>query len=384
MLLNKVKLIMCFIQIIHQSICVDLNNITHEDVKTLEMEYPNIMRVILKYHPYYIKQINGIKYCPLPWSHTLNNEEVAYEGIEIINKTLIEVVNNCVAYKKYILGYAIILNAIESMGFTYMYRFCEFAIEINKKGAPITDYLEDFGRILAKLVPILNREIISTESYECILNVYKIHENKYNNVDEDYRNDLLTCMNLINDKVHFLTEPYKESMNNMSINQLKATHIYNNGIIHDLLILKIDFPSFKHLTGDENQTSCTICKKNIGMFSEIHIFLPCGHGWCCRYCFQLMTKCPDCHQEITCTQDIHIQIPTKIIGKGYRNLWPRCVLDGREARCIECRSQIKDVNPSNRHVMRPCGHGWYCNNCISIKNCSACDWNTTSTLCVNL
>ncbi|XP_050521293.1 uncharacterized protein LOC126894372 isoform X3 [Daktulosphaira vitifoliae] len=387
MFLNKLKLLIFFIQTINHSICeVDLNNITFQHLETLRMEYRNIMQDILQNHPYYIKRKNGVKYCPVPYSHAVDNEEVPYEGIEIINRELKYVVKNCVYEKKYALAYIIILNAIESIGLTYMYRFCEFAIEMNKKGASISDHLKEFSNNLHyKIIPIFNREWISPIPYDCILNVYKKHERnhenyKFTNVDEVYMSDLLDCKNLMKEKVNFISE-FK---NNITMDDLVMTQDYNN--INIKRLLPNDFSGFKRIVGYKNQTLCTGCTdmRYSGTVRVIHIFLPCRHGWSCQYCNVLNNQCPVCHERITGTQVIQIETPTRIIKKGFLSLQPRCFFDGREARCISCRSQIKDVNPPNKYVMIPCGHGWYCSICIDSAICTKCETKFEDKLCVNL
>ncbi|XP_050527060.1 uncharacterized protein LOC126897457 isoform X6 [Daktulosphaira vitifoliae] len=390
MILNNVKLILFFIHTFKQSICVNLNNITLTDIKTLQNEYPNIMRVMLKDHPYYIFSYNELKYCPVHFSHLVDCERVPYEGIEIIDRSLTGVVDDCIDYEKYTLGYAIIVNAIESLCFTYMYQFCEFAIEMNKLGANISLYLDQFSENLkSKIVPIFNKEWISPEPYECILNVYKEHEHKYKNyefnkVDEKYMSDLLICKNLMKDKAHFLTELPEKSMNNISKKKLIKIQSDNNKIIEDLLPSSI--PTFKDITGYKNQTLCTGCTtmSHSGTIREIHIFLPCGHGWSCGYCNVLKKQCPACPQQIIGTQVIDIETPASIVENGLLYLLPRCFLDGREARCISCRNQIKDVNPPNKYVMRPCGHGWYCSKCIDSANCTKCRSEFKDKLCVKI
>ncbi|XP_050527080.1 uncharacterized protein LOC126897457 isoform X9 [Daktulosphaira vitifoliae] len=389
MLLNKVKLILFFIHTINQSNCVDLNDITCEDIQDLKMQYPDIMHVTLKDHPNYIFSYNGLKYCPVHFSHLVDYEVVPCEGIEIIDRRLKYVINNCIDYERYTLGYAIIVNAIESLCFTYMYQFCEFAIEMNKLGANISLYLDKFSENLHSIiVPIFNKEWISPEPYECILNVYKEHEYKYknyefNNVDEKYMSDLLSCKNLMKNKVHFLTEPPEKSMNNMSEENLISIQRYNNKIIEELLTKGSD--SYKFITGYKYETSCLgNTYHHSGTISNIHIFLPCGHGWSCGYCNVLKEQCPVCHQQITGTQAIYIETPVSIVEKDLLDLQPRCFLDGREARCISCRNQIKDVHPPSKHVMMPCGDGWYCSKCIDNKNCTICRRECKDKLCVNL
>ncbi|XP_050527024.1 uncharacterized protein LOC126897457 isoform X2 [Daktulosphaira vitifoliae] len=454
MILNNVKLILFFIHTFKQSICVNLNNITLTDIKTLQNEYPNIMRVMLKDHPYYIFSYNELKYCPVHFSHLVDCERVPYEGIEIKDSILEYVVDDCIRYKRYDLGYAIIVNAIESLGFTYMYQFCEFAIEMNKKGANISNFLKIFSKNLkSKIMPIFNKEWISPEPYECILNVYKEHKHKYENyefnkVDEKYMSDLLICKNLMKDKVHFLSKPPEKSMNNMSEQNLISIQMNNNTIIQELLT--IGSGPFKDITGYKYETSCLgDTDHHSGKIGKIHIFLPCGHGWSCENCIVLNEQCPVCHQQITGTQGIHIDTPASIVNNdqtlctgcttmrysgtvsvihiflcghgwscGYCNvlnkqcpvchqpitgtqvihietpasivenglviLQPRCVLDGREARCISCHSQIKDVNPPNKYVMRPCGHGWYCSKCIDSANCTKCRSEFKDKLCVKI
>ncbi|XP_050527050.1 uncharacterized protein LOC126897457 isoform X5 [Daktulosphaira vitifoliae] len=391
MLLNKVKLILFFIHTINQSNCVDLNDITCEDIQDLKMQYPDIMHVTLKDHPNYIFSYNGLKYCPVHFSHLVDYEVVPCEGIEIIDRRLKYVINNCIDYERYTLGYAIIVNAIESLCFTYMYQFCEFAIEMNKLGADISFYLDQFSENLkSKIVPIFNKEWISPEPYECILNVYKEHEHKYknyefNNVDEKYMSDLLICKNLMKDKVHFLTEPPEKSMNNIPKKELIKIQSFNNDVIKGVLTLSSNFCILKDITGYKNQTLCTGCTtmRYSGTVSVIHIFL-CGHGWSCGYCNVLNKQCPVCHQPITGTQVIHIETPASIVENGLVILQPRCVLDGREARCISCHSQIKVVNPPNKYIMRPCGHGWYCSKCINNKICTNCKRECKDKLCVKL
>ncbi|XP_050527075.1 uncharacterized protein LOC126897457 isoform X8 [Daktulosphaira vitifoliae] len=389
MLLNKVKLILFFIHTINQSICVNLNNITCRDIQDLKMQYPYMMHVTLKDHPNYIFSYNGLKYCPVHFSHVIDCERVPCEGIEITDGTLECVINSCFNHKRYTLGYAIILNAIESLGFTYMYQFCEFAIEMNKIGANISYYLDQFSEILHSIiVPIFNKEWISPEPYECILNVYKEYRHKYKNyefnkVDEKYMSDLLICKNLMKDKVHFLTDLPKKSMNNISKKKLIKIQSDNNEIIERLLPSSIS--TFKDITGYKNETLCLgSTLHNSGKIREIRIFLTCGHGWSCRYCDVLNKQCPVCHQPITGTQDIHIETPASIVENGLVILQPRCVLDGREARCISCHSQIKDVNPPNKYVMRPCGHGWYCSKCIDSANCTKCRSEFKDKLCVKI
>ncbi|XP_050527114.1 uncharacterized protein LOC126897457 isoform X13 [Daktulosphaira vitifoliae] len=389
MLLNKVKLILFFIHTINQSNCVDLNDVTCQDIQDLKMQYPYMMHVILKDHPNYIFLYNELKYCPVHFGHEVDYEVVPCEGIEIINRRLEYVITNCFNYERYTLGYAIIVNAIESLCFTYMYQFCEFAIEMNKLGANISLYLDRFSENLkSKIVPIFNKEWISPEPYECILNVYKEHEHKYKNyefnkVDEKYLSDLLICKNLMKNKVHFLTEPPEKSMNNMSEENLISIQRYNNKIIEKLLTKGSD--SYKFITGYKYQTSCLGCTlSNSGNVDNIHIFLPCGHGWSCGYCNVLNKQCPVCDQPITGTQAIHIVTPASIVENGLLHLQPRCVLDGREARCISCRSQIKDVHPPSKHVMIPCGHGWYCSKCIDNTSCTICNGLIKDTFRVKL
>ncbi|XP_050521286.1 uncharacterized protein LOC126894370 isoform X2 [Daktulosphaira vitifoliae] len=374
MILNIVKLTLFFIKIINQTFCdVDLTNIKHADVQILQREFPKIMNVSLKEHPYYMKSNNGVMVCPVPYSHVVDYAEVPYEGIEIIDRRLEDVVYNCVAEKKYSLAYIIILNAIESIGVTYIYQFCEFAIEMNKLGADISFYLDQFSENLSELVIIFNKEWISLEPYECILNVYKKHEHKYknyefNNVDDEYMSDLLSCKNLMTDKVYFLTEPAEILMNNMTIDNLIMTQTHNDTIIKDALPSHI--PAFKNITGYKYQTLCTGCRKlsHSGNIVVIYIFLPCGHGWSCRYCSVVMKQCPVCHQPIT----------------DFTSLPPRCFLDGREARCISCRNQIKYVDPPSKHVMIPCGDGWYCSKCIDNNSCTLCDVPIKDSLRVKL
>ncbi|XP_050521281.1 uncharacterized protein LOC126894368 isoform X2 [Daktulosphaira vitifoliae] len=363
MLLNIVKLIIIFIQTINQSICVDLNHITHADIQTLEREFPNIMKITLQNHPYYIKSNNGVMVCPIPYSQAVDNEEVPYKGILIENEILENVVNECVNNHFYTLAYIIILNAIESMGFTYMYRFCEFAIEMNKKRANIFDELEDFSEHLEELILIFNRELFSPEPYECILEVYKKHKHnhkkyKFKKVDRKYRKDLLSCMKLMKDKVHFLAEPRVESINTMSINELEEYSDNNNKVLRNGLSLWSQISNYKYVIGDKNQSFCGRCNRLCsGMVDTIFIFVPCGHGWCCDLCYSLVKKCPVCHQDIT----------------NYLTVQPKCVLHRREARCISCFKKIQNMNPPNKHVMSPCGHGWYCSKCIDNANCTECN-----------
>ncbi|XP_050521294.1 uncharacterized protein LOC126894372 isoform X4 [Daktulosphaira vitifoliae] len=380
MILNKLKLIIFFIQTINHSICeVDLNNITEQNVQTLQRDYQNIMQRTIQNQPYYIKQNNGVMYYPVPYSHAVNYTEVPYEGIGIINRKLNEVVNNCVYEKKYALAYIIILNAIESIGLTYMYRFCEFAIEMNKKGASISYHLKQFSKNLRyKIVPIFNREWISPIPYDCMLNVYKKHEcnhenYKFTNVDEVYMSDLLDCKNLMKDKINLIREPRVKSINNIIIDELTKTQEDNDEMIK--LLLPDGFGD-KDIIGYKNQTFCPGCNKiwSSGVIDVICIFLSCGHGWSCECCSENMTQCPVCHEEITGTQDIHIKTPTRIMKK-----------DGREARCMSCHIQINDVDPPTKHVVIPCGHGWYCSQCIdNFTNCILCDQNILSNQCVNL
>ncbi|XP_050547855.1 uncharacterized protein LOC126909474 isoform X2 [Daktulosphaira vitifoliae] len=303
MFLNKLKLVFFFIQTINQSICVDLNNITHEDIETLKMEYPNIHYVILQQHPYYIQSKNEVLFCPLPYSHVVDDEDIPYEeGLEIINKTLTLVVSRCVNKKNYKLAYTIFLNAIESMVFTFMYRFCEFAIEMNKQCAEISFYLENFSEKLAELIPKINREWISPEPHECILDVYKNHKSKefkFNKININYKNALLNCMKLMENKVHFLKEPNNISMNNMDV---KANVL---DVTNTVAVIR-EYTFFHH----------------VDMAGHVKVYEP---------------------------------------------LPPRCILDGREARCIKCRSQVTDDDDdelSKSYIMIPCGHGWYCENCI--------------------
>ncbi|XP_050527155.1 uncharacterized protein LOC126897457 isoform X18 [Daktulosphaira vitifoliae] len=270
-----------------------------------------------------------------------------------------------------------------------MYQFCEFAIEMNKLGANISLYLDRFSENLHSIiVPIFNKEWISPEPYECILNVYKEHEHKYKNyefnkVDKEYMSDLLSCKNLMKNKLHFLTEPPEKSMNNMSEENLISKQMNNNKIIEALLT--IGSGSFKDITGYKYETSCLgDTDHHSGNIGNIHIFLPCGHGWSCKYCNVLNEQCPVCHQQITGTQGIHIDTPASIVENGLLHLQPRCVLDGREARCISCRSQIKDVHPPSKHVMIPCGHGWYCSKCIDNTSCTICNGLIKDTFRVKL
>ncbi|XP_050521272.1 uncharacterized protein LOC126894363 isoform X1 [Daktulosphaira vitifoliae] len=391
MLLTKWILIIRFIQTINQSICVDLNNITVEDIDTLESEYEDMKCVKLIEHPYYIKSRNEENFCPVPWSHAVDCEEVPYEGIEIVNKSLTDVVQRCRSKKKFKLAYTIYLNAIESIVFTFMYRFCEFAIEMNKRCAEISFYLKLFSEKLTELIPIINREWISPKPHECILDVYKKYEKKNNKYkfkreNENYRNDLLGCMNLMKDKVHFLREPKNETINEMTISNLVCYNNMNYDNIVEYLTLEEYSPTLKDITGDKNQTSCIICKtEHSGNIWVIYFFSPCGHGWCCNECVGKIEACPVCNELITSTQKLDIRTSVSIVKKVYESLPPRCILDGREARCIKCRSQIKDdVHHSNRHIMIPCGHGWYCENCIEDKKCLICKHKKTDKLCITL
>ncbi|XP_050520349.1 uncharacterized protein LOC126893866 [Daktulosphaira vitifoliae] len=396
MFLNKLKLVFFFIQTINQSICVDLNNITREDIQTLEMEYKDMKFVKLMDHPYYIKSRNEDNFCPVPYSHLVDYHDISFEGINIINRSLQDVVYICVIEKKYKLAYTIFLNAIESMAITYMYRFCEFAIEMNKKHSEISFYLKVLSDTLAELIPIINREWISPDPYECILDVYNSHkseEYKFNEVNTNYRNALLSCMELMKDKVHFLKEPKKVTMNELTVNQLKQYQDMSNRVISGHLTLKSG-PTYKDITGDLYQTSCTSCKEeNTGTTNEIYILSPCGHGWCCELCINKfrrgkLSKCPVCFQKIRSTQELDIQTSVSIVTEKYVPLQARCILDEREARCIKCRSQVTDDNDddelSKSYIMIPCGHGWYCENCIKHEKCSKCKQKKTNKLCITL
>ncbi|XP_050548039.1 uncharacterized protein LOC126909644 [Daktulosphaira vitifoliae] len=332
-------------------------------------------------HPYYIKSRNEENFCPVPWSHAVHCEEVPYEGIEIVNKKLTDVVQRCRRKRKFKLGYTIYLNAIESIAFTYMYRFCEFAIEMNQRCVEISFYLKVFSDTLHKIIPIINREWISPKPHECILDVYENHkseENKFNEENENYRNDLLRCMNLMKDKVHFLREPKDETINTMTISQLEHyNNMSYNYITYHLTLDKYSSP-LKHITGDKNQTSCIICEtEHSGTIWHIYFFSPCGHGWCCDECFGDIEACPICNELITSTPKLDIRTSVSIVTEKYKWLPPRCILDGREARCVKCRSQI---NHSNRHIMIPCSHGWYCENCIEDEKCSICSKKKTDKL----
>ncbi|XP_050521275.1 uncharacterized protein LOC126894363 isoform X4 [Daktulosphaira vitifoliae] len=391
MLLNKWKLIIIFIQTINQSICVDLNNITEKDLDKLQMEYRDMNHVILVEHPYYIKSHDGENFCPVPYSHPVDYTEVPYEGIEIINITLEAVVKRCTYKKKYKLAYTIFLNAIESMAFTYMYRFCEFARAMNKRGAEISFYLKLFSDKLTELIPIINREWISPEPYECILDVYKKYEkknNKYKFKKENgiYRRDLFNCMELIKNKLNFLKEPHEVSMKYMSIRKLKNYHNLNNQVIRGRLALEQHCSGYKDITGDKYQSYCTRCKReHIGTTYEIYIVAPCGHGWCCEWCSRQLTECPVCHQDIKSFQVLNIETSVSIVTEMYEPIQPRCAIDRRKVRCVRCRSHIiDDDDHSNRHIMIPCGHGWYCSKCIKEKKCSLCPREITDKLCVNL
>ncbi|XP_050521295.1 uncharacterized protein LOC126894374 [Daktulosphaira vitifoliae] len=390
MLLNKLKLIFFFIQTINQSICdVDLSNITCKDLKELKKDYKHIMGLKLKDHSYYRSLKMDKMVCPVPWSRLVSHKEVPYENIDIIDRSLSDMVDQCLNYEHCALGYAIILNVVESMGITYIYRFCEFAREMNKKGATISNQLKQFSGNLTKLISIFNRDWISSDSYECILDVYKNHKSEeynFNEENENYRNDLLGCMHLMKDKVHFVNEPRVESMNNMSINKLRITQRYDNNIISMLINLDSYYPFLKNITGDIYQSSCTFCenKKLSGQVDNIHFFIPCGHGWCCETCSEKIKTCHVCYETITRTQELNIITPASIIETAYRYLMPRCVFDQREARCISCFKQIKDVQPSKKYIKIPCGHGWYCNNCISQNGCLACNETIIDVMCVNL
>ncbi|XP_050521279.1 uncharacterized protein LOC126894366 [Daktulosphaira vitifoliae] len=392
MLLNIFKFIILLIQTINQSICVDLNNITYEDINTLEREYPNFHHVYLEQHPHYIKSHDGENFCPVPYSHAVEENEIPYEGIEIINRKLKYVVMNCVDKENYKLAYTIFLNAIESMIFTFMYRFCECAIEMNKRGAEISFNLKVFSNKLTVLIPIINREWISPEPYECILDVYKKYEKKNNkykfkkeNENEDYRNDLLGCMNLMKDKVHFLREPDNLSTNEMNVNELEEYLNKNDNVINYQLTFTQFSPYFKCITGDKYQTSCITCNGEHSDISSIYVFAPCGHGWRSKYCKSELTKCPACHEEVTNNQHLNIATFVSIVTKEYNPLPPRCIMDERKIRCVLCRNQIiDDVHNSKRHIMIPCGHGWYCSKCIKEKKCSLCSKKKTNKLCVKL
>ncbi|XP_050521274.1 uncharacterized protein LOC126894363 isoform X3 [Daktulosphaira vitifoliae] len=391
MLLTKWILIIRFIQTINQSICVDLNNITVEDIDTLESEYEDMKCVKLIEHPYYIKSRNEENFCPVPWSHAVDCEEVPYEGIEIVNKSLTDVVQRCRSKKKFKLAYTIYLNAIESIVFTFMYRFCEFAIEMNKRCAEISFYLKLFSDKLTELIPIINREWISPEPYECILDVYKKYEkknNKYKFKKENgiYRRDLFNCMELIKNKLNFLKEPHEVSMKYMSIRKLKNYHNLNNQVIRGRLALEQHCSGYKDITGDKYQSYCTRCKReHIGTTYEIYIVAPCGHGWCCEWCSRQLTECPVCHQDIKSFQVLNIETSVSIVTEKYWNLQTRCAIDRRKVRCVRCRSHIiDDDDHSNRHIMIPCGHGWYCSKCIKENKCSLCPREVTDKLCVNL
>ncbi|XP_050547826.1 uncharacterized protein LOC126909447 [Daktulosphaira vitifoliae] len=320
MFLNKLKLVFFFIQTINQSICVDLNNITREDIQTLEMEYPNIHQVILQQHPYYIQSRNEVLFCPLPYSHVVDDEDIPYEeGLEIINKTLTLVVSRCVNKKNYKLAYTIFLNAIESMVFTFMYRFCEFAIEMNEQLAEISFYLKNFSGKLAELIPIINREWISPEPHECILDVYKNHKSKefkFNKFNINYKNALLNCMKLMEDKVHFLKEPNNISMNNMAVSDLERYCNMSYNFIEYRLFLAHNSTLFKYITGDIYQRKCFGCNKYSSGDSGIYFFSPCGHGWSCERCVKKIEACPVCNELITSTQGLNIQTSVSIVRES--------------------------------------------------------------------
>ncbi|XP_050547141.1 uncharacterized protein LOC126908865 isoform X2 [Daktulosphaira vitifoliae] len=303
MLLNKCKLILFFIQIINQSICVDLNNITREDIDTLEKEYKDMKFVKLMEHPYYIKSRNEDNFCPVPYSHLVDYHDISYEDV----------------YKS-----------------------------------------------------------------------HKSEEYKFNEVNTNYRNALLICMELMKDKVHFLKEPKKVTMNELTVNRLKQYQDMSNRVISRHLTLKSG-PTYKDITGDLYQTSCTSCKEeNTGTTNEIYIWSPCGHGWCCDYCNDKfrrgkLSKCPVCFQKFISTQDLNIRTSVSIVTEKYVPLQARCILDEREARCIKCRSQVTDDDDdelSKSYIMIPCGHGWYCENCIEDEKCSICKHKKTDKLCV--
>ncbi|XP_050521305.1 uncharacterized protein LOC126894378 [Daktulosphaira vitifoliae] len=349
--------------------------------------------VILVEHPYYIKSHDGDNFCPVPYDHVVQYNEISYEGIEIINKTLEAVVCNCVAKEKYKLAYTIFLNAIESMAFTYMYLFCEFAIEMNKKHAEISFNLKIFSEKLAQLIPIINKEWISPEPYECILDVYKNHKSEeynFNELNRNYRNALLNCMKLMEDKVHFLKEPEKVLMKEMNKNELKDYHNMSYSIICYHLTLAQYSPPYKYITGDIYQIACAKCNRkhdNSVLNWKIYFFSPCGHGWSCERCVKKIEACPVCNELITSTQDLNIETSVSIVPEVYEPLPPRCILDGREARCVMCRSQVTDDDDdelSKSYIMIPCGHGWYCEDCIENKKCSICLQKKTDKLCIIL
>ncbi|XP_050521297.1 uncharacterized protein LOC126894375 isoform X2 [Daktulosphaira vitifoliae] len=326
--------------------------------------------------------------CPLPWSHEDNSEEITYGEIEVANKSLSDVVDACLLNGNYTLGYAIVLNAIESMGITYFYRFCEFAREMNKRGATIIEYLKEFDIISPLIVSKFNREWISSESYECILIVYKKYGNKYkdykfNNVDEEYRSDLLSCMDLVKDKLYFVkTESHIELTNNFS--KEESIQIYKNNVQYISKLIKLTYSVLKSVIQGENGSSCIVCMQYGGMVNEIYSFIPCGHGWCCDKCIILMEKCPICRQNFTDIQNFNILTPGSLLSKNYRLLKSICIFDREGARCVSCLSKINDVNPPKKYVMIPCGHGWYCNKCSSQINCIVCNNKVENEMCVYL
>ncbi|XP_050521666.1 uncharacterized protein LOC126894586 isoform X2 [Daktulosphaira vitifoliae] len=336
------------------------------------------MELYLKNHPFYANEMldKNRMICPLPWSHTGNYRNIYYKDTKIENRRLFDIVNTCLSNRKYSLGYAIILNTIESIGITYIYRFCDFAREMNNRQAILTKYYSEFNEILVRLIMKFNRDCISLDSYECLIIVYKKHMSKYtnfefNNLDEDYRSDLLNCMESMKFKINFVdAESQLEPLENLS--KKKLFILWQNYVQN---IINIDNNNFflKSIDGIKAKNPCYVCKNPGNMVINKYSFLPCGHGWCCLYCLKTIDKCPFCQQNYSNFQVINIMTPSLSYSKNDQANIRSSIIDSENSRCLDCFRLIKEVVPNTKYIIVPCGHGWYCNDCSMRYSCIVCD-----------
>ncbi|XP_050521289.1 uncharacterized protein LOC126894371 isoform X2 [Daktulosphaira vitifoliae] len=370
MVLIKVNLILFFLHKINSNYVVNLKNITMNDLVLLKIDYKNIMGLQLKDHLFYSRLNMDKMVCPIPWSHTGHYDEIIYGKIEIANKSLSRVVHACFLNGKYSLGYAIILNTIESIGITYIYRFCEFAREMNRRQIILTNYYNDFSEILYLLRVIFNREWISLDPYECLIIVYKKHKSKYtnfefNNLDEDYRSDLFSCMESMKIKINFVdVESPLRPLENLSNEELFI--LWQNDKQNIIKLYNLDkgyLFYLKNMDGDRAENSCIVCMNPEYMVKKIYSFVPCGHSWCCNNCLHKIDKCPLCRQNYSNYQVMKVITPSISYAKIDREKIPRSLIGQENMRCINCLRLIKDAVPKNKYIVIPCGHGWYCNDC---------------------
>ncbi|XP_050521270.1 uncharacterized protein LOC126894362 [Daktulosphaira vitifoliae] len=378
----KFLMLMLFFCSVKILFAVDQKKISRNDLIRLVKTYPKVMGLILKSHQFYANEDLGYKaICPICWcsSYPYN---IQYGSVKVSNKKLIDVVISCFNKGKYELGYMIILNVLESVSITYIYRFCEYAREMNKRGGKLTQSLENFNKLLYIIQRVFHYEIISTEPIDFLKNIYKEYESKhqengYINLDNDYRNDLLDIMNIIEFKINFVDlgtcEQFAEEIPLEKLESVQLSEILNAINLLFKANVEIETETDK-LDCDEG--SCIVCMETLILDDSIYSFVPCGHTGCCEDCIYKIKTCPLCRLEYKYIIEVNAVMPSYIFGNNVWDKISRSTLEKKKAQCVNCMELIELMEPVKKFIVFPCGHGLYCHKCISQQNCVICEEKT--------